>query len=480
MSSAESKSPRSPKTSSSSKARADAHYDAQVSSSSKDPLSVEPSSAEPSPSEPMDQLPDSSPIAPPTSPEVMSSTVPDPADTSVSLSKPSPATPPSRPPVEPAKLPEETLPEATLPEEALPQASLTEESAPLPQETVTQEIVVQEPQKSTVIRQQPIPPASEPMQYRAIGLVRGKYAPSEEQFTRGFLITDDGVAIDAVLLGRVMSLVKKHLDLEQSHLWVVYPRTREKEYDLHVQIVGVWEPENLNPAVAESGIGEEAADDELVEEAIAPEEASAPVVPADTEVKASASPEPPSEPASGTPVEEDIDDRYFSVRGEVVFYSPDTEQVLVKIRRIQRQADKQSKAFKVVLKGALEGGKSVGYFWDFNVQRQENILAIQDATLIKIVPPQKGEGGSRFSKGPRRGAPPAGRNKRWDGAAPRREGAVPRPRASGERSGSDRPERPLGERSGGDRPSRPVVPRERKEPATKPVLKRRNSESPES
>ena len=50
-------------------------------------------------------------------------------------------------------------------------------------------------------RQQPIPPPSEPMQYRAIGLVRGTYEPSEaDQLNRGNLTTDDGHVIDSVLL----------------------------------------------------------------------------------------------------------------------------------------------------------------------------------------------------------------------------------------------------------------------------------------
>src|SRR4028118_205822 len=97
-----------------------------------------------------------------------------------------------------------------------------------------------------VQRQQPIPPPSEPMQYRAIGLVRGQYMPSAEQLTRGTLLASDGTLIDAVLLGRVMSLVKNHLSLDQSHLWVVYPRSRQEDGNLHVQIVGVWEPEKLH------------------------------------------------------------------------------------------------------------------------------------------------------------------------------------------------------------------------------------------
>ncbi|MEB3212521.1 MAG: hypothetical protein VKL39_14270, partial [Leptolyngbyaceae bacterium] len=101
-------------------------------------------------------------------------------------------------------------------------------------------------------RQVPIPPASEPKQYRAIGLIYGKYIPSEEQFTRGNLQTENGTLIDSVLLGRVMSLVKKHIDLEKAHLWVVYPRTRNKDQYLHAQIVGVWEPEKLNRPLDEA------------------------------------------------------------------------------------------------------------------------------------------------------------------------------------------------------------------------------------
>ena len=75
-------------------------------------------------------------------------------------------------------------------------------------------------------RQRPIPPPSEPTQYRAIGVVRGTYHPSDEQFTRGNMVMADGSHVEAVLLGRVMSLVRNHLQLDQEHVWVVYPRQR--------------------------------------------------------------------------------------------------------------------------------------------------------------------------------------------------------------------------------------------------------------
>jgi hypothetical protein len=270
----------------------------------------------------------------------------------------------------------------------------------------------EESPKPAMLRQQPIPPASEPMQYRAIGLVRGKYVATEEQFTKGNIITDDGAAVDAVLLGRVMSLVKKHIDLEQSHLWVVYPRTRENVEGLHVQIVGVWEPEKLNRADS----GEESE-------------------------------------AEAVPVEElgEPDDKYFSVRGEVVFQSPDDGKLLVKIRRAPQQGSDESKIFKVAVHGVLEG-KVVGYFWDLQVERQDNNLILREGTRIGIVPPQKK---SASEKNFRRGG------------APRRGGFNGPPRQGG---GSSRPVR------AGDR-AKPSPPSNQPRPQfSKPVKKAKEAE----
>jgi len=262
----------------------------------------------------------------------------------------------------------------------------------------------------TILRQQPIPPASEPMQYRAIGLVRGKYVATEEQFTKGNIITDDGAAVDAVLLGRVMSLVKKHINLEQSHLWVVYPRTRENVEGLHVQIVGVWEPEKLNRA--------EASEEPETPETLRESEA---------------------ETVAETPTEElgEPDDKYFSVRGEVVFQSPEDQKLLVKIRRAPQQGSDESKIFKVSVHGVLEG-KVVGYFWDLQVERQDNNLVLREGTRIGIVPPQKRSASDSGRGGSRRGAPP----RRGSFSPPRREGggSTQRPVRAGERP--DRGDRP--------------------------------------
>ncbi|WP_299489013.1 hypothetical protein [Acaryochloris sp. IP29b_bin.137] len=203
---------------------------------------------------------------------------------------------------------------------------------------------------SESLGQQPIPPPSEPMQYRAIGLVKGKYQPSEEQLNRGELVTEDQTHLDAVLLGQVMSLVKKYLDLEQTYLWVVYPRTREKEETLHMQIVGVWSAEGFGPMAA-----------------VAEEEAP---------------PEKPSQLAAP------LQDGYFSIRGEIVFQSTEKNYLLVKIQQSPRKSSDRPKAFKLKLVGNLKD-KTLGYFWDLHVQRQGGELAIVNGQKVALVPPKR-------------------------------------------------------------------------------------------
>ena len=267
-------------------------------------------------------------------------------------------------------------------------------------------------------RQQPIPPPSEPMQYRAIGLVRGRYVASSEQFTQGMLLTKDGVELNAVLLGRIMSLVKNHLDLEKEHLWVVYPRTRQENDALHLQIVGVWEPENLAKHSSEDE-NQDSNSQELV-----------------------SSHEPSSESAETTSAltpSSEMTDGGFSVRGEVVYQSFDAKSLVVKIKQAPRKTDDKPKYFKLKLTGVL-GTKAVGKFWDFQAKREADLLMIENATAIadlpkKRRPPEKGGfrgggGGSRGGGGFRGGG--GGDRKPYP---PRRSsGETPRPIKKGESS----------------------------------------------
>ncbi|MBD2036521.1 hypothetical protein H6F76_16030 [Leptolyngbya sp. FACHB-321] len=249
-----------------------------------------------------------------------------------------------------------------------------------------------------LIRQQPIPPPSEPKQYRAIGLVRGRYTPTDEQFTRGAMLTSDGTEVEAVLLGRVMSLVRNHLDLEQQHLWVVYPRTREMRQDLHVQIVGVWEPEKLNKE------GEDASELET---------------------------SPQAAPASSTPEDSGFDENYFSIRGEVVFYSAEEQQIVVKIQQAPRKTADREKAFKLRLDGVLSSPKALGYFWDLQVERRGAALVVTSGTPIGLVPPKKKTASAGFKRAgdrrpPQRKTRPVGAKSAAPAGAPRRE-PLPKP-----------------------------------------------------
>ncbi len=297
--------------------------------------------------------------------------------------------------------------------------------------------------------QHPIPPPSEPRQYRAIGLIRGRYTASQDQFTQGILLTSDGTVIDAVLLGRVMSLVKKHLDLEQEHLWVVYPRTRQQEGNLHVQIMGVWEPETLKKEeestteLAESSESsvEEAASIELAEssessveeltessESVAVEltaiesaessESSESSVEELTESSESVAVEPSEPPIPPAPLE--VEHGYFSVRGEVVYQSQEQEKyVIIKIRQSSRSEKDKPKFFKLKLDG-LASPKVVGHFLDLHVQLKQDCLVIQESHDIGMIaqrgrPPRKPFRGNnrnpRRPGGPSRGSRPPFKSK---------------------------------------------------------------------
>ena len=61
----------------------------------------------------------------------------------------------------------------------------------------------------------PIPEVTNKLQYRAIGIVKGVYKPSnKEQLNRGTLTDKNGNIIETVILGKALSLIKKHINLE--------------------------------------------------------------------------------------------------------------------------------------------------------------------------------------------------------------------------------------------------------------------------
>lgn len=192
---------------------------------------------------------------------------------------------------------------------------------------------------------QPIPKPTQPQQYRAIGLLWGKYTPSAEEINKGILLATDGTIIDAVVKGKVLGLVKSSIvDLEKEHLWVVYPKTPKEEspIPLHVQIAGIWEPETLHPELEKTDLLYKA--DE------------------------------------------------FSIQGEVVFQENQKGLIVVKIQRAALQPDDVPKYFKLKLLGYLPP-KAAKNFWEFKVKRVGTDLVIQSAENIASLAPPGRPGG---------------------------------------------------------------------------------------
>lgn len=194
------------------------------------------------------------------------------------------------------------------------------------------------------MRKQPISPVTDPLQFRAIGLVRGIYSSDgPDSFTTGLIHTMDNTPLEAVLLGRVIHLVRRYVDLDQPHLWVCYPRNRDKDKNkLHLQVMGIWEPGLLNRA------------DEAPQDAWTPEDMDPP-------------------------------DGYFSVRGELMFTDPGTQQLVVKIRQQPRiNTTKRARNFKLMLHGVVPP-RALRHFLDLHLKRHGQSLHVEHYDVIQPV-----------------------------------------------------------------------------------------------
>ena len=220
------------------------------------------------------------------------------------------------------------------------------------------------------------------MQYRAIGVVRGTYVPSDpDQLTRGTIQTEDGTAIEAVVLGRVLTLMRRHLDLSKPHLWVAYPRYRETEH-LHLQLVGVWEPSTLAAPAADV---EPDSDLDTAEPATA----------ATAESLESAADDLPE------------GDGYFSVRGELIYTRPEDGDLVVKIRQQPRPDGSRPTPFKLQLKGAIPP-ESLRHFVALDLRRHGQELHLEQHEVIGPIPQRGGKGrGGRPARGGGGGGAPS-------------------------------------------------------------------------
>tara|TARA_Y100001968_G_scaffold310116_1_gene330724 strand:+ start:114 stop:755 length:642 start_codon:yes stop_codon:yes gene_type:complete len=208
----------------------------------------------------------------------------------------------------------------------------------------------------------PIPSVTDPLQYRAIGIVRGIYKPhNDEQFTRGTITDSNGNEIDSVVLGRAITLIRNHVSIEKPHLWVVYPRCRNNQ-NLHLQITGIWEPSTLKKEFKETEELNESLDSKV-----------------------------------------DLDnliegDDYFSVRGELIFTKPEEKEVVVKIRQKPRNQKKKALPFKINLKGEIPVN-FLKHFISLDVRRVDYELLIEKFQIIgPISRPRTNNKNSKNSK----------------------------------------------------------------------------------
>tara|TARA_Y100001968_G_scaffold178382_1_gene163280 strand:+ start:1496 stop:2134 length:639 start_codon:yes stop_codon:yes gene_type:complete len=199
------------------------------------------------------------------------------------------------------------------------------------------------------MQKHPIPSVTDPLQFRAIGVVRGIYKPrDDENFTRGKLIDSQGYEIDSAVLGRVITLIRNHISLEKPHLWVVYPRCRNNQ-NLHLQITGIWEPSTLNKDIGDNEklnkiSNLEVNNDDLLE-----------------------------------------GDDYFSIRGELIFTKPEDKEAVIKIRQKPRNQQKKALPFKISLQGEIPINY-LRHFISVDVRRVENQLFIEDFDVIGQMP----------------------------------------------------------------------------------------------
>ena len=188
----------------------------------------------------------------------------------------------------------------------------------------------------------PIPKVSNKLQYRAIGIVNGKFIPNEsKQLSRGYLIDNKGEKIETVVLGKALSILKKHIDLNESYYWVVYPKNKNTQ-SLHLQVVGIWDPYQLNDFPKKSS---------------------------KTNFKKLLA-------------ELDLKDNYFSVRGELVFVNTQKKEIIIKICAVTKQKNLKNKDFKLVIKGELSL-ELLNSFVSLDLIRDGNSLHLHNYEVIE-------------------------------------------------------------------------------------------------
>jgi len=188
----------------------------------------------------------------------------------------------------------------------------------------------------------PIPQVTNQLQYRAIGIINGKFSPHDSKLlNRGFLIDNKGEKIETVVLGKALSILKKHIDLKKSYYWIVYPKNKNTQ-NLHLQVAGIWDPYQLNDFPNDAS---KTNFSKLLEEL-------------------------------------DLKDNYFSIRGKLVFVNAQKKEIVIKICSASKLKNLKNKNFKLVIKGELSL-ELLNSFVSLDINRDGNSLKLIKYEVIE-------------------------------------------------------------------------------------------------
>ena len=188
----------------------------------------------------------------------------------------------------------------------------------------------------------PIQKVTDKLQYRAIGIVKGVYNPQNiDQINRGTITDEKGEKIEAVVLGKALSLIKKYIDFKKSYFWIVYPKNKTTQ-NLHLQVVGIWDPYELDKLA--NNFSKKNSIDLLSEF--------------------------------------NLNDNYFSIRGELVFVNTKKKEFVMKICSSSKSKKFKNNNFKLVIEGDLSL-ELINSFLSLDVIRVGNKLGLVNYEVIE-------------------------------------------------------------------------------------------------
>jgi len=186
----------------------------------------------------------------------------------------------------------------------------------------------------------PIPKVSDNKQFRAIGIVFGKYKPHDKNLlNKGCIEDSHGLNIDAVVLGKALPLIKKFINFEKQYYWIVYPRNKDSD-KIHLQIAGIWDPNNFQNN-----------DDENIKK------------------------------THDLLLSLDLKDNLFSIRGKLIFINIQEKELIIKICPSNQSKNQKNKSFKILVKGEISM-KYINSFVSLEVTRLENTLVMENFEII--------------------------------------------------------------------------------------------------